>query len=102
MPAGVQRSEAEWSCLNNGDGCNRILSLNDGQRGEHVITSSQPVHQPERVEEKQVNFNCSVLLFHRALAVTLVVMLVRHHGKHMRPYHMVTESQAIKCYIHVK
>lgn len=50
--SGAQRSEAERSCLNTGDGCNRILSLNDGQRGEHAITSSQPVHQSEGEEEK--------------------------------------------------
>lgn len=48
----AQRSEAERSCLNTGDGCNRILSLNDGQQGEHAITSSQPVHQSVREEEK--------------------------------------------------
>lgn len=32
----VQWKEAERSCLNTGDGCNRILSLNDGQRGERT------------------------------------------------------------------
>lgn len=53
---GAQTSEAERSCLNTGDECNRIVSLNDGQRGEHAITSSQPVHQSERggEEEKEV------------------------------------------------
>ena len=45
----VERSEAEWGCLNTGDGCNRILSLNDGQQAEHAIASSQLV---EREEEK--------------------------------------------------
>lgn len=50
-----QGSEAEWSCLNTGDGCNRIVGLNDGQRGEHAITSSQPVHQSEAEEENRSN-----------------------------------------------
>lgn len=53
MVSVARRSDAERSCLNTGDGCNRILSLNDGQRGEHAITSSQPVHQSEREEEKK-------------------------------------------------
>lgn len=48
MAAGVGRSEAEWSCPNTGDGCNRILSLNDTHPGQRVITSSQLVYQPER------------------------------------------------------
>lgn len=51
--SGAQRSEAERSCLNTGDGCNGILTLNDGQRGENAITSSQPVHQSEREEEEE-------------------------------------------------
>lgn len=74
--SGAGRSEAERSCLNTGDGCKRILSLNDGQRGAHAITTSQPVYQSQREEEKRreaeekiglsrkrQHLNCGVILF---------------------------------------
>lgn len=52
-PAGTRRSEPERSCLNTGNGCNGILSLNDVQWGRRVITSSQPVYQSERGRDRE-------------------------------------------------
>lgn len=50
MASGTKRSQAERSCLNTADGCNRILSLSDALQGESVITSSQPTHRSERAK----------------------------------------------------